>query len=448
VAELVHVDLCVFFQLSQNKEELVAQALHGLSSATMQDDGSDLPAIAPPRNKAEHDELIRMIRLPFKDTFLEQMVNEGGFFYLEANQLDDLAQKCSEGGAIFLRETILQPSIPGRQMLFIPMTYQSDLVGLLGVPTPKGMHFFRPKEVGTLLAICAQTTSAIRNATLFGERELAYAELQRMDKLKDEFIVTASHELRTPLSAIIGYTSLLRRQSARISPPQILRFATKIGGAAQQLLDLVSNMTVAAQMGAVDKKLELTIAPVQVLSAAEIAASMLSMSAEQKIINNVDPELWVNGDALYFRQVISNLLENASKYSPPESQITLSAEATKLINIQNLLPEDQIDHAAMVEQENMPIVLIRVQDQGEGILPEDESKIFEKFVRAPRSLTTPVRGSGLGLYICRRYVEAMGGRLWLEKSIPNKGSTFTFYLPRVESPIETGEYEAGEHKKS
>jgi signal transduction histidine kinase len=277
---------------------------------------------------------------------------------------------------------------------------------------------------------------------------LAYAELQRMDKLKDEFIVTASHELRTPLSAIIGYTSLLRRQSARISPPQILRFATKIGGAAQQLLDLVSNMTVAAQMGAVDKKLELTIAPVQVLSAAEIAASMLSMSAEQKIINNVDPELWVNGDALYFRQVISNLLENASKYSPPESQITLSAEATKLINIQNLLPEDQIDHAAMVEQENMPIVLIRVQDQGEGILPEDESKIFEKFVRAPRSLTTPVRGSGLGLYICRRYVEAMGGRLWLEKSIPNKGSTFTFYLPRVESPIETGEYEAGEHKKS
>jgi signal transduction histidine kinase len=448
VADLVHVDLCVFFQLSQDKEELVAQALHGLSSATMQDDGSDLPALAPPRNKAEHEALIRMIRLPFKDTFLEQMVNEGGFFYLEATQLDDLAQKCDEGGAIFLRETILQPSIPGRQMLMIPMTYQTELVGLLGVPTPKGVRFFRPKEVGTLLAICAQTTSAIRNANLFGQREEAYAELQRMDKLKDEFLVTASHELRTPLSAIIGYTSLLRRQSSRISPPQILRFATKIGGAAQQLLDLVSNMTVAAQMGALDKRLDLTIAPVQVLSAAEIAASMLSMSAEQKINHSVDPELWVNGDALYFRQVITNLLENAAKYSPSESQITFSAEAKTLIEMQNLLPEDQIDHAAMVEQEGMPIVLIRVQDQGEGILPEDESRIFEKFVRAPRSLTTPVRGSGLGLYICRRYVEAMGGRLWLEKSIPNKGSTFTFYLPRVESPIETGEYETGEHKKS
>ncbi len=448
VADLIHVDLSVFFQLSQNKEELVAQALHGLSSATMQDDGSDLPALAPPRNKAEHEALIRMIRLPFKDTFLEQMVNEGGFFYLEATQLDDLAQKCDEGGAIFLRETILQPSIPGRQMLMIPMTYQTELVGLLGVPTPKGVRFFRPKEVGTLLAICAQTTSAIRNANLFGQREEAYAELQRMDKLKDEFLVTASHELRTPLSAIIGYTSLLRRQSSRISPPQILRFATKIGGAAQQLLDLVSNMTVAAQMGALDKRLDLTIAPVQVLSAAEIAASMLSMSAEQKINHNVDPELWVNGDALYFRQIITNLLENAAKYSPSESQITFSAEAKTLIEMQNLLPEDQIDHAAMVEQEGMPIVLIRVQDQGEGILPEDESRIFEKFVRAPRSLTTPVRGSGLGLYICRRYVEAMGGRLWLEQSIPNKGSTFTFYLPRVESPIETGEYETGEHQKS
>jgi signal transduction histidine kinase len=85
-------------------------------------------------------------------------------------------------------------------------------------------------------------------------------------------------------------------------------------------------------------------------------------------------------------------------------------------------------------------------DQGEGVLPADRELIFDKFVRAPRSLTTPVRGSGLGLYICRRYVEAMGGKLWLEQSMTNKGSVFTFYLPCVEPLIEAGEQVTGEYK--
>ncbi len=146
--------------------------------------------------------------------------------------------------------------------------------------------------------------------------------------------------------------------------------------------------------------------------------------------------------------MITNLLDNAAKYSPSESRISLSAELTILPYILDIVPDDQIDHAALVEKGNMRIVLIRVQDQGEGIHPDDQSKIFEKFVRAPRTLTTPVRGSGLGLYICRRYVEAMGGRLWLESSTPNEGSVFTFYLPRVESPIEIGEQETGENKSS
>jgi signal transduction histidine kinase len=69
-------------------------------------------------------------------------------------------------------------------------------------------------------------------------------------------------------------------------------------------------------------------------------------------------------------------------------------------------------------------------------MAEDQLLIFEKFVRAPRSLTTPVRGSGLGLYISRRFAEAMDGKLWLEKSAPNEGATFSFYLPSVDAPVE------------
>jgi signal transduction histidine kinase len=93
----------------------------------------------------------------------------------------------------------------------------------------------------------------------------------------------------------------------------------------------------------------------------------------------------------------------------------------------------------IVEQGNAPVIVIQVHDQGEGILPEDQQRIFDKFVRAPRSLTTPVRGSGLGLYISRRYIEAMGGKLWLERSGLNEGSVFAFYLLQVEPPAEAGE---------
>jgi signal transduction histidine kinase len=441
VATLMKADISIFFQPSSSNEELVATAMYGQTSFSQLDDGSDIPAIPQPRNPKEDEELIKLLRLPYMDTFLEHQAKNQSFFYLDAPQLEMLAQQRRDlEGATFLREMLA----PKQQVLVIPLSYQSEFIGLLAVLTPRESRAFRPKEIAILLAICAQATSAIRNAQLFEQREETYAQLQRMDRLKDEFLVTASHELRTPLSAIIGYASLLKRQSARITSQHVLRFATKIGSASQQLLDLVENMTAAAQMGAVEKDLEFNISPVQVLSAAEIAANMVTMNVEQNIILNVDPTLWINGGPLHFRQVLSNLLDNAAKYSHAEGQITLSATPTTLQEVALLLPEDQVDHVLLMEQGQMPVVLIRVQDQGEGIRPEDQKRIFEKFVRAPRSLTTPVRGSGLGLYICRRYVEAMGGRLWLERSVANEGSTFSLYLPRTEPPVEIGD--SGEYK--
>jgi signal transduction histidine kinase len=371
-----------------------------------------------------------MIRLPFKGSILEREIEAESFFYLDADKVEEIVQISGEGGAIFLRETHIE------KMLMLPVRYQTEIVGILAVHTPRLNRVFRPEEVGALLAISAQAASAIRNAQLFEKIQEAYAELQRMDKLKDEFIVTASHELRTPLSAISGYASLLRRQSARITPQQVLRYASKISGSAQQLTDLVANMTEAAKMGALEKKLDLQTGPVQVLAAAEMASTMLSVNIEQQIIVQITPDLWVNCDALPLRQVITNLLDNAAKYSPPDGHITIAAHATTLSQLQ--LPEDQIDYERLADGEDPAVVQVRVIDEGEGIPAEDQQRIFEKFVRATRSLTTPVRGSGLGLYICRRYIEAMNGRLWLEQSVPQRGSIFSFYLPRIDAPINTG----------
>ncbi|HEX6480517.1 MAG TPA: ATP-binding protein, partial [Ktedonobacteraceae bacterium] len=429
VATLVQAEMCTFFQLSDDGSELVAQAIFDTTGQWNRAGRGGDRAWAS--GKEKHDDLIEMIRLPFKGSVLEHQVEAASFFYLDADKVEEVAQASGEGGAIFLRETHIE------KMLMLPVRYQTKIVGILAVHTPRLNRVFRPEEVGVLLAIAAQTASAIRNAQLFEKIQEAYAELQRMDKLKDEFIVTASHEFRTPLSAISGYASLLRRQSARITPQQMLRYVSKISGSAQQLTDLVTNMTEAAKMGALEKKLDLQSGPVQVLAAAEMASAMLSVNIEQQIIVQVAPDLWVNCDALPLRQVITNLLDNAAKYSPPGGRITVAARATTLSTLQ--LPEDQIDYPRLAEGEDPEVVQVRVIDEGEGIPFEDQQRIFEKFVRANRSLTTPIRGSGLGLYICRRYINAMGGRLWLEESIPQRGSIFSFYLPRIDAPVSAGE---------
>jgi signal transduction histidine kinase len=162
---------------------------------------------------------------------------------------------------------------------------------------------------------------------------------------------------------------------------------------------------------------------------------MLNISIEQHITVNVEEHLWVKGDAMRLRQVITNLLENASKYSPPNGRIQIVAQTIPL----SRLPDKQVDFSILARGEDPQVVLVRVCDEGEGIAPEDTEKIFEKFVRASRSLTTTVRGTGLGLFICRQFIEAMKGRLWLEQSIPGKGSIFSFYLQRVPHPAVQGE---------
>lgn len=428
-AQLAQAEMSIFFQLTLDQSQLIAQVAYEPTRPRRNVDEPDAQVILTEEN---HDELFKRIRIPFKGTTLENLVNTS-FFYLDQPMAEELARTSEEWAAIFLLETGI------KRMLMIPVLYQSELIGILGVHTPEQIRNFRPAEIGMLLALSAQAASAIRNAQLFEEVQEAYAEQQQLDKLKDEFLVTASHELRTPLTAIIGYSSLLKRQSNRNNPQQVLRVATKINGAAQQLTDLVSSMTEAAKIGTVDKKLDLQFGPVPMQEVIEVAINMLSVNIEQKIVAQVSPELWVSGDALRVRQVLSNLLDNAAKYSPPDGRIEVITVATVLAKVN--LPDEMADAES---DSNMPVIVCHIYDEGEGVSPADQQRIFEKFVRAPRSLTTAVRGSGLGLYICRRYIEAMGGKLWLEQSIPGEGSVFSFYLPRIEAPEQIAESQPDE----
>jgi len=123
---------------------------------------------------------------------------------------------------------------------------------------------------------------------------------------------------------------------------------------------------------------------------------------------SIPPTLAVQAEPVRLRQILLNLSMNALKYSPPGSPITFSALPTSY---------------------SSPNVILSVIDKGNGIAPQDQGRLFQRFVRLERDLNSVTRGSGLGLYISRRLVEAMEGKIWVESSgIPGEGSSFNIQL--------------------
>ncbi len=315
-------------------------------------------------------------------------------------------------------------------ILLMPIARQESLLGVLSVYTPGERHKFESDEIILLRGLAGQAAVALHNANLFMDLERALEQQKELDRLKDDFIVTASHEFRTPLSAIHGYASLLQRHSAKLTPEQASRFSTEITRAAQQLVGMVTTLMDASRLDS--RKLSLSPQAVEVRPLAESALALIQPDIQQPIHTDIPDGLWVYADQERLRQVMTNLLTNAGKYSPPSSSIDFLAR----IERQFTPPESALATKAAASSANTSsagYVVFSVIDRGEGISPEDQKKLFQKFVRLQRSLTTPVRGTGLGLYICRQYLTAMGGYIWVE-STAGQGSTFSFALPLMPSP--------------
>jgi signal transduction histidine kinase len=333
--------------------------------------------------------------------------------------LNDLeAERASETltGEVYRRYDV-------RSLLLVPIRRQGTLLGLLVVYTPGERHLFQPDEISLLEGLAGQAAVAINNAQLYTDLEQALAQQKELDRLKDDFIVTASHEFRTPLSAIHGYASLLQRHSARLTMDQARRFSSEITRAAQQLVGMVTTLMDASRLDS--RKLSLNPQPVEVRLLAESALALVQPDIQQPIHMDIPTDLWVHADPDRLRQVMTNLLTNAGKYSPFSNPIDFIAHVEQHFSLSE----------ASSQTEPAPYLIVSVVDRGDGISAEDQKKLFQKFVRLQRSLTTPVRGTGLGLYICRQYLTAMGGAIWVESTI-GEGSTFSFALPLTTPPAD------------
>lgn len=240
------------------------------------------------------------------------------------------------------------------------------------------------------------TIANVRDITRFRQAEEA----------KSTFISVVSHELKTPVSLIKGYASTLLRDDARWDQETISDGLVVIEEEADKLADLIENLLEAsrAQSGFIT----LQKGEVRLDRLAERLVAKFSHQSDKHTFMVDFPSDFpvVDGDENRLRQVLTNLIGNAIKYSPAGGEVRISGTA---------MPDT---------------VQIAVSDQGVGLPEEALTRIFERFYRVDDALTRKTQGAGLGLYIARSAVEAHGGEIWAE-SEPGKGATFIFTLPRV-----------------
>jgi two-component system, OmpR family, phosphate regulon sensor histidine kinase PhoR len=244
------------------------------------------------------------------------------------------------------------------------------------------------------------------DGTVYALRDLT--EERGIEKLKSEFVATVSHELRTPLAAVYGAAVTLRRQDVELDDDHRRRLLAVIAGESDRLARIVDQVLAASRLdsGSFAFAVEHCDPEPPALEAVEAARAhappgvVIELSAADDL-----PQVAADPDML--RQVLTNLVENAVKYSPAGGRVQLS----------------------LWRQEGR--VLFAVRDEGLGIPLRDQERIFEKFFRLDPNLTRGVGGTGLGLYICRELVRRMGGRIWVA-SREGEGSTFFFELPVAE----------------
>ena len=259
-----------------------------------------------------------------------------------------------------------------------------------------------PDGVVVAVAVIARDITARLDAV---DARLQAAE--DAERAKTSLIGTVSHELRTPLAAIRGYISTMLEYSERLTEGEKHGYLKSADDAAQHLQRIVADLLTLSRLDAGILDLSLEVVDVGELLHSVTLRQYLDTSAQPISLSLPDQELKVQIDSFRLRQVLTNLLDNAMKYSPPGSTIDVTTRA---------VGEGAVE--------------IVVRDHGPGVAAKELDSIFESFYRVQTPLTARVKGAGLGLAICRAIVSAHGGRIWA--SLPDDGGLqITIRLPKA-----------------
>ena len=281
-----------------------------------------------------------------------------------------------------------------------------------------------------LIALRRALTATLKE---LGDVRVAYEQARQLDEIKDQFIRSVNHELRNPVMALNGYVKVLRLQLDALPHERVVAFLDRASRVGDRVVALLKSILDTGQLEqhAAELSLEAVNVRAAVMEAADLIDPLEGVLVQRELHVRVPDELLMWCDRVRFQQVMTNLLSNAVKYSPAGAPITVEATA---------MTPDEAPHAMALFGRNRrlsqtPVVEITVRDQGLGIPPEQIPLLFQRFMRLPRDIASPVIGNGLGLFLCRRFVEAMHGSIWVEsQGTAGDGSTFYVRLPTPPAP--------------
>jgi two-component system sensor histidine kinase KdpD len=296
-------------------------------------------------------------------------------------------------------------TLPGAHRLFLPMRTGRGAIGVVGLESDRPGPLLTPELHRLLDALADQAALAIERVNLVEDVEGAKRAAET-DRLRQALLTSISHDLKTPLAAIMGAAGALRDFRSLLDESAKIDLVETIQDESERLTRFIANlldMTKLESGAVVPNK-----GPHEV---GEIVGSALQRATKVLAGNTVAialaPDIpMVDVDAVLFEQVLFNLLDNAAKYAPPAT----------MIRIQGWRSDDG------------GTVHLQVIDEGDGIPPEDLEHIFEKFRRAQKGDSVRA-GTGLGLAVCRGFVESLGGRITAANRSDRSGAVFTITLP-------------------
>lgn len=284
---------------------------------------------------------------------------------------------------------------------------------------------FKSEDIRWFHTLVKQATFPLQSAVLYEEIKEQNIKLEEMEKKKSEFFSIVSHELRTPLTAIQNAVKILLSGAIPGMPDRANLFVKMIERNGMRLLSIIQEWldSVKAEAG----KLDYNFSVANISPIVESVRQSLSNLADEKSIEFVLDQT-ENLPALYMdtkriEQVVTNLVSNALKYTPNGGKITIT---TGIIEAPDLREKPFSSNKDCVLSDEY--VYVKVSDTGPGISSEDVDKVFEKFEQVKGTLSRSVGGTGLGLFIAKKFAEVHNGFLWLE-SIVGKGSDFFLAIP-------------------
>lgn len=316
---------------------------------------------------------------------------------------DDLIERATQNAEHY----DLTRAVAPRSMLVVPLRTRDRTLGLisLGVSMPRPPY--TQSDLTVVEEVARRAAVAVDNARLYQEAQDALGSAHEAVAARDRFLSVASHELRTPITALRGHLQLGLRRMSRRAPQQQVQDSFEMAlHQVNRINRLINDMLDVSRLGG--GQFALDTEPLEVVPFVQRLVDSERAVAPDYPITLALPEdrsARLQADAARLEQVLSNLLQNARKYSPSGTTIAVSVDAT---------PDE---------------VRLAVRDAGIGIPPEDQERIFAAFQRAT-NVDAGTPGLGLGLYITRELVRAHGGSLALA-STEGEGSTFTVTLPRL-----------------